>query len=163
MASITVLVAARRETTRAACLAALASAPDVRVVGEAGSPAEVVAGVRYHQPLVVVLIAPLGSPRVRILLDTLRRGPRPHVLIVARGRSLAAVLDALARGARGHLEPSQMRDDLARAVRALARGEAWCPRRLVPALVERLRLAGRDAPTDSAPWSNGRDSAPRRG
>jgi DNA-binding NarL/FixJ family response regulator len=63
--SITVLVSARHERARRACRQALAAAAGVRVVAEARSAAECLLCVRAVQPHVVVLAAPLGSPRAR--------------------------------------------------------------------------------------------------
>ena len=167
MAPVTVLVAAREATTRAACRAALAEASDVRVVAEAGSAPQLIANVRRRRPRVVVLASPLASPDDRLLLDVLsgapggRRGRRtPRVLVVAPHATDDDVVATLAHGARGHLEPTCVGSWLAPAVRALARGEAWCPRAVVPTLVARLR---EDAtPMDSTHWSNGRRARTRR-
>jgi DNA-binding NarL/FixJ family response regulator len=159
---VTVLVAAREEGTRAACRAALADAADVRVVAEAGTARQVLAGVRRRRPRVVVLASPLASPDDRLLLGVLR-GPRtPRVLVVAPRGSEDDVASTLAYGARGHLEPARVHTWLAPAVRALARGEAWCPRAVVNALVERLREREHAAPKDTTPWSNGRRARGRR-
>lgn len=160
MGSITVLVAARRGTTRRACLAALADATGVRVVAEARSPAECLLRVRASRPHVVVLAAPLDSPRARTLLDALSAAPRIRVVVVAAG-ARNAVIDALAQGARGHLPPARVRPWLARAVRAVARGDLWCSRALVPTVVARVartRSPRGIVPTDTARWSNGRRS-----
>lgn len=104
----------------------------------ARSIAHVLAGVRRHRPRVVVLVAPLASPRSLILLDALSGAPRTRVLVIARARSSGATVDAMIRGARGHLGPSRVRERLAAAVRAVARGDAWCSRQVVPAFVVRL-------------------------
>ncbi|MBI1736292.1 MAG: hypothetical protein HYR51_14050 [Candidatus Rokubacteria bacterium] len=166
MGPVTVLVAARQKTTRAACLAALAEASDVRVVAEARTAPQVLAGVRTRRPRVVVLASPLASSSDdRLLLDVLSAGRAPRVLVVAPRRSDDEVVTTLAHGARGHLEPTRVRAWLAPAVRAVARGEAWCPRALVRTLVARLRddaSAPGATPKDTVPWSNGRRGPRRR-
>ena len=167
MGPVTVLVAAREERTRAACRAALAHALDVRVVAEAGTAPQLLAGVRTRRPRVVVLASPLASPDDRLLLDVLsdpgapagRRPRTPRVLVVAPKGTDAEVAATLAHGARGHLEPGRIRTWLAPAVRAIARGEAWCSRALVGTLVARLRatdLTSEPALEGTVPWSNGR-------
>ena len=163
MDPVTVLVAGRPETRRA-CVAALADSPDVRVVGQARGPAEVLFRARYARPRVVVLASALGTTRHRILLTALAAAPGVDVLVVAPPRP-RAVLDALAVGARGHVEPRRVRQWLAKAVRAVANGDAWCSRRLEGALAARIAReskARRDAPRDVAPWSNGRRPPRRR-
>jgi DNA-binding NarL/FixJ family response regulator len=160
MRPITVLVAARRRTTRRACLAALADAAGVRVVAEARSPAECLLRVRDARPHVVVLAAPLDSPRARTLLDALSAAPRLRVLVVAAG-ARDEIIDALAQGARGHLSPARVRAWLARAVRVVAGGDLWCSRALIATVVTRVartQSARGIVPTDTAPWSNGRRS-----
>lgn len=154
MGRITVLVAARRETTLRACRSALAGAADVRVVAEARSAAECLFRVREVRPQVVVLASAPASPHARVLLAALTAAPHLSVLVVASGPP-ATGLEALVRGARGHLHPARVRPWLAHAVRTVAQGDLWCSRTLATTIVARLV-----APTDTAPWSNGR--RPRR-
>ena len=160
MRPITVLVAGHRETIRRACRTALAGASDLRVIAEARNAAECLFRVRTERPHVVVLAAPPGSRRARILLSALSVARRPGVLVVVAGPPATGV-DALAGGARGHLHPARVRPYLARAVRTIAQGDLWCSRALATTIVARLtesQARRRLVPTDTAPWSNGRRS-----
>ena len=158
MATVTVLVAGRRQGIRRACVAALADSPDVRVVAEARGPAEALFQARHARPRVVVLASALGSARHRMLVTALTAAPGVEVLLVAPARSPRPVLDAFAGGARGHVEPRRVRQWLAPAVLAVAAGDAWCSRRVEGALASRIVREG----AVLAPWSNGRRHSRRR-
>jgi DNA-binding NarL/FixJ family response regulator len=139
VASITVLVAARRPETRAVCRRVLGRGRDVRLVGLAASAFEVLGRVLTLKPRVVVLEASLWPRAIEPLVALLHdRAPETRVLIVGARVPSVRVVDALAHGAHGHLERDHLGARLAHAVRAVAAGEAWISRRLVPSVLSRL-------------------------
>lgn len=135
---ITVLISGRQHATRAACLAALAGASDLRVVAEPRTAAETLAAAHRLRPDVVVVASPLASRELHRLLDALTTARRPRVLLVAPARSDAVVVTALTRGARGHVPPARVARWLARAVGTVARGGTWYARTLEREIVARV-------------------------
>jgi DNA-binding NarL/FixJ family response regulator len=136
---------------------ALARDPGTRVVALAGSPFELARALTTFEPRVVVLGAGMGSRSLLSLLDAFSLvNVRSRILLVGGRGSRASVLDALAHGAHGHLTVRAIAARLAAAVRALDAGQAWCSRRIVPALLARLlpESAARGR-RSTGRWSNG--------
>ena len=160
---ITVLVAARHPAIRASCVRALAADPSTRVVALARSPFELARALTTLEPRVVVLGAGMGRRSVTSLLDAFSvANVRSRVLLVGGRTSRGALLDALAHGAHGHLRARAITARLTTAVRAVDAGQAWCSRRLVPALLARLvRDPGPRGHRSTGRWSNGLPSATR--
>jgi DNA-binding NarL/FixJ family response regulator len=140
VAPITVVVAARRPATQAACARALDGERDVRVVGRAETALGTVQDALALRPRVLVLEASLWPGALTALLRLIRaRAPRTRVLVVGSRVPVRRVLDALAHGAHGHLERGRLGAWLARAVRVIAAGQTWFSRKLVPNVLSRLR------------------------
>lgn len=166
MSPITVVVAVPDRAARAACASALAGDPRVRVVAHVQSTFDMVAAVLRHRPRVLVLGAGVARRSLAVLAEVLgAAGGRTRILVVGPRATRAEVLDVLAHGAHGHLERRLIHGALAKAVRVVDEGQAWCSRKLVPALVDRLfgapaaaATAGR---TSIGRWSNGQPPATR--
>jgi DNA-binding NarL/FixJ family response regulator len=140
VSAITVLVAAPRRATRAACARALGGAPDVHVVGGAATALDTLRDAGALRPRVLVLDARVWPRALTALLPLLRtRAPRTRVLVLGGRLAVPELLDTLAHGAHGHLERGRLRARLARAVRVVAAGETWLSRKLVPNVLCRLR------------------------
>jgi DNA-binding NarL/FixJ family response regulator len=106
--------------------AELAKAPDaVDIVGEAGTVAEAVDGIRRHQPTVVLLDVHMPDGGGKAVLDRVRPA-QPDVRFLALSVSDAAedVIGVIRAGARGYVTKTISGPDLAAAVRRVADGDA---------------------------------------
>jgi DNA-binding NarL/FixJ family response regulator len=105
--------------------AALATAPDVELVGEASNGRELLAVVAGAAPDVVLTDLAMpdldGAAATRALLA---RQPDLGVLVLTMHADDESVVRALRAGARGYLLKGAGRDELVRAVLAVAAGEA---------------------------------------
>lgn len=138
MAPITVFLADRKRTRRAACLRLLRPEKGVQVVGEARSGLEALAAAR-RRPRLLLLDWALATGGEFALLRILRKqSPKTKVLLLTRPTSQARLLDALAHGARGYLDARALRRFLPKAVRLVDAGEAWVPRKMVAKILDRL-------------------------
>jgi DNA-binding NarL/FixJ family response regulator len=111
---------------RSGVRAELAQAPDtVDIVGEAGTVAEAVEGIRRHQPAVVLLDVHMPDGGGKAVLDRVRPA-QPDVLFLALSVSDAAedVIGVIRAGARGYVTKTISGPDLADAIRRVADGDA---------------------------------------
>lgn len=139
MSPITVVIADRLKSRRAACRRLLEPEGRVEVVGETRDSLNTVAAVGRLRPRVLLLDLRLSEGDGVALLPVLRRkSPRTRVLLLTSRASEARILDALSCGARGSLDRKAAPTFLAKAVMAVDAGEAWVPRRMVGKIVERL-------------------------
>ena len=106
-------------------VAALATAPDVELVGEATGGRELLAEVARTRPDVVLTDLAMpdmdGATATRALLD---HDPGLGVLVLTMHADDESVFRALRAGARGYLLKGAGRDELVRAILAVAAGEA---------------------------------------
>ncbi|GLH95604.1 response regulator transcription factor [Phytohabitans aurantiacus] len=105
--------------------AALASAAEVEIVGEAADGQELLAVVDQTRPDVVLtdLTMP-GMSGAAATKQLLARYPQLGVLVVTMHEDDESLLDAMRAGARGYLLKGADRADIVRAIVAVARGEA---------------------------------------
>jgi DNA-binding NarL/FixJ family response regulator len=111
---------------RSGVRAELAQAPDaVDIVGEAGTVAEAVDGIRRHQPAVVLLDVHMPDGGGKAVLDRVRPA-QPDVRFLALSVSDAAedVIGVIRAGARGYVTKTISGPDLADAIRRVADGDA---------------------------------------
>ena len=125
MDKITILIADDHPPLRAGLRALLESAPDVVVVGEAGSGAEAVIQASKLQPDVILMDVQMpdvnGIEATRRILHT---SPHIAILVLTMFEDDDFVFAALRAGARGYLLKGTMKADLLRAIHAVASGEA---------------------------------------
>jgi DNA-binding NarL/FixJ family response regulator len=111
---------------RSGVRAELAGAVDtVQIVGEAGTVAEAVEGIRRTAPDVVLLDVHMPDGGGRAVLERVRPA-QPDVRFLALSVSDAAedVIGVIRAGARGYVTKTISGDDLAAAVRRVADGDA---------------------------------------
>jgi DNA-binding NarL/FixJ family response regulator len=102
------------------------TAPDVQVVGEAGSGAEAVEVARQLRPDVVVLDLDMpGVDGVATIPALLALAPPPRVLIVSMHPEQERLLEALRAGACGYLMKDAAEQELVDAIRVVATGEVY--------------------------------------
>ena len=132
---IRVLVVVDHPLFRDGVVAALLTAPDVEVVGEAGDVASATAAAAELRPDVVLMDLQLpdgsGTDATRAVLAT---DPAVRVLVMTMSDDDEAVVAAMRAGARGYVIKGTGRDDVLHAVRTVAAGGAV----FSPAVADRL-------------------------
>ncbi|MBE8474992.1 response regulator transcription factor [Streptomyces sp. 3R004] len=120
-----ILVCDDHAVVRAGLLALLDSAPDIEVVGEAGTGEEALALAAKLTPDVVLMDLQLGEGIDGV--ETTRRltsapGDRPHVLVLTTYDTDADITRAIEAGATGYLLKAERPDELFAAIHAAAEG-----------------------------------------
>ncbi|MCE0534160.1 response regulator transcription factor [Kineosporia rhizophila] len=110
---------------------------DLRLVGEAGSPAEVVARVEQGRPDVVLLEASAAGSLATCAALT-SRFPGLGVLMLSSLPDDRLVLAAIQHGARGYVVQDADTTELVRAIRAVGRGDSALDARSTAAMVRSL-------------------------
>lgn len=152
---ISVLIADDQDLVREGLRMMLDAEPDISVVGEASDGNEALAGVRRHDPDVLVMDIRMptldGIEATRRLTES---DARPRILILTTFDLDEYVYRAMKAGASGFLLKDATREQLAAGVRTVAGGESL----LAPAVRgawSRTSAAGRsrapDDPTQSRP------------
>jgi DNA-binding NarL/FixJ family response regulator len=131
--------------------------PDLRVVGEAGNPAQAMAVVAATHPAVVLVdlrLSPSSDTQGIDLCAKLHAAhPDVSVLVLTTVIDDQLVLDAIHNGARGYVVKEIDTSELVRAIRAVSRGESAFDSRSAAAMVrsinaapaaERRQLTGRE-------------------
>jgi DNA-binding NarL/FixJ family response regulator len=132
---VRVLIADDHASFRSGLRALLATAPDLRVVGEAASGDEAVGLAAALQPDVILMDLSMpgidGVEATRRIVDAT---PHVAILVVTMDGDDESVFAAVQAGARGYVLKGAQRAELFRAVRAVAAGDAI----FGPAIARRL-------------------------
>ena len=103
----------------------LAAVPDLEVVGEAATGAEVVTAAAAAQPDVIVMDLHMpGLNGIEATRRVLQTSPHISVLVLTMLDDDASVFAAMRAGARGYLLKDADQDETIRAIRAVGSGEA---------------------------------------
>ncbi|MFJ9077888.1 response regulator [Streptomyces sp. NPDC102278] len=150
-AALRIVIADDERMVRTALRVILEAEPDLEVVGEAGSGAEVVPLVRSLAPDVVLMDVRMpeidGIRATEQILDTMAAPPR--IVVVTTFENDSYVYEALRAGAAGFLLKRADPDELIGAVRLVGRGDSL----LFPAAVRSLAAAYAPAPYGPSPHS----------
>ncbi|MBF6088994.1 response regulator [Nocardia cyriacigeorgica] len=127
---------------RAGLRALLDSAPDIDVIGEAGSGAEVVTLAAALHPDVVLMDLQLGGDfdgveatrRITALPE-----PRPHVLVLTTFDTDADISRAIAAGATGYLLKAEPPEELFAAIHTAAAGRTALSAPVAGRVMARMR------------------------
>jgi DNA-binding NarL/FixJ family response regulator len=124
-APVRILVCDDHAVVRAGLLALLDSAPDIEVVGEAGTGEEALALAAKRAPDVVLMDLQLGEGIDGV--ETTRRltstpGSCAHVLVLTTYDTDADITRAIEAGATGYLLKAERPDELFAAIHAAAEG-----------------------------------------
>ena len=125
MTTMRVLIADDHLFYREGVRALLGNAPDITIVGEAGSGDEAVARAAELQPDVILMDLKMpGMNGIDATRKILQTDPRVGVLVVTMFDDDDSVFAVMRAGARGYLLKDADQEELVRAITAVHRGEA---------------------------------------
>lgn len=142
---ITVLLVDDHAMVRQGVRAFLATQPDLRVVGEAGSGAEGAALAGQLIPDVVLMdLVMSGMDGVEATRQVKRVSPRSQVIVLTSYHEDEHIFPALKAGALSYLLKDIGPNDLAEAIRKAAQGEAMLHPRVAARVIKELQGGNRD-------------------
>ena len=119
--------------------------PDLRIIGEAGTPAQAMAVVATTRPMIVLLDLRLSPSSDTEGIDVCAKlhaaHPEVSVLVLTTVIDDQLVLDAIHNGARGYVVKEVDTSELVRAIRAVSRGESAFDSRSAAAMVRCINAA----------------------
>jgi len=141
---IKLLIADDRWVVREGLKRMIAQCADMKVVGEAATPDDVLERLQPTEVDVILLDAWLGGPKTRGLIrEVRRRHARCRVLVLnVHGRDPNA-LRLLGTGAAGYLGKDHSREQLIDAIRQVVRGASYVSPSLASRLISDWRGGGR--------------------
>jgi DNA-binding NarL/FixJ family response regulator len=124
-APIRLVIADDHQLFRDGVRALLTAAPDLELVGEAGTGDEAIAQAATQQPDVVLMDLQMpGTNGVDATRRIVQASPHVRVLVVTMFEDDHSVFSAMRAGARGYVLKGAKYDEMLRAIRAVAGGEA---------------------------------------
>jgi NarL family two-component system response regulator YdfI len=141
MKNISILIAASDQRVRDQCRQILQQSDNTWIIGESDNTSHTVESIQNTHPGVLILGLDLVKDSHSILVQLIRtRSPGTRVIILANESEHEDILEALAAGAKGYMKYEDIAPFLLRAVQKVYyEGEAWVPRKMVSAILERLR------------------------
>lgn len=130
---------------RAGLLALLGSAPDIEVVGEAGTGEEAIALAAKLAPDVVLMDLQLGEgmdgveATRHITSPSTTPAPTPHVLVLTTYDTDADITRAIEAGATGYLLKAERPEELFAAIHAAAQGRTTLSPPVASRVMARMR------------------------
>ncbi|MFF7181844.1 response regulator [Streptomyces sp. NPDC008121] len=146
--TVRILLCDDHAVVRAGLLALLGSAPDIEVVGEAGSGEEAVAMAAKLAPDVVLMDLQLG-PGIDGVEATRRIAtPDVHVLVLTTYDTDADITRAIGAGATGYLLKAERPEELFAAIHSAAQGRTTLSPPVASRVMDRMRGAAGPTLTD---------------
>ncbi|MGW5735414.1 MULTISPECIES: response regulator [Streptomyces] len=140
--SVRLLVCDDHIVVRAGLLALLGSAPDIEVVGEAGTGEEAIALATKLAPDVVLMDLQLGEGMDGVEATrqiTSAAGPVPHILVLTTYDTDADITRAIEAGATGYLLKAERPEELFAAIHAAAQGRTTLSPPVASRVMARMR------------------------
>ncbi|MFJ9807968.1 response regulator [Streptomyces sp. NPDC101158] len=145
---VRILLCDDHAVVRAGLLALLGSAPDIEVVGEAGSGEEAVAMASHLRPDVVLMDLQLGTG-IDGVEATRRIAPTGvHVLVLTTYDTDADITRAIGAGATGYLLKAERPEELFAAIHSAAQGRTTLSAPVASRVMDRMRGAAAPSLTD---------------
>ncbi|MFE5481806.1 response regulator [Streptomyces sp. NPDC056527] len=148
--TVRILLCDDHAVVRAGLLALLGSAPDIEVVGEAGSGEEVVAMAAKLRPDVVLMDLQLGAgiDGVEATRRIARSTSGVHVLVLTTYDTDADITRAIEAGATGYLLKAERPEELFAAIHSAAQGRTTLSPPVASRVMDRMRGAAGPTLTD---------------
>ncbi len=124
---IRVALAEEQGIVRWALREALAKAPGIEVVGDAGTVEETIAMIRDAKPDVLVIDTTLRDHSGFDVLAQIRQLETGPIVVLAPHTEPGYAARAIAAGAHGYVAKSETPERLLEAIRAVSRGEQFLP------------------------------------
>lgn len=125
-------------------------APDIEVVGEAGTAAETLLLAPQLQPNILLLDINLpGTDGLRLLRELVPRLPDTQIVMLTVSSSRRDLAEAVRSGAAGYLTKDLTPDALQRAVRGIRSGDLAMSRSMAADVIRDLASGPRRAVSDS--------------
>jgi DNA-binding NarL/FixJ family response regulator len=124
---IRVALAEEQGIVRWALREALANAPEIELVGDAGTVEETIAMIRDAKPDVLVIDTTLRDHSGFDVLAQIRQLETGPVVVLAPHTEPGYAARAIAAGAHGYVSKSEGPERLLEAIRAVSRGEQFLP------------------------------------
>jgi DNA-binding NarL/FixJ family response regulator len=156
--AVRVVVADDHPMFRFGLSAAIGAAPEIDLVGEASSGADLVDLVQHRSPDVVITdLAMPGTDGVSATRQIRDRFPQVAVLVLTMHEDDEALFGAIRAGARGYLLKGADGDDIVRAVLTVARGDVVYGTSVAQRIMDFFTGAHRDHVTTVFPDLTGRE------
>lgn len=141
MRNVSIYIADPDPAVRDHCRRLLQDTDNAWVIGEADNTGHAVESIQNVHPGVLILGLDLVKDSHSILIQLVRtRSPGTQVIILANETDQVEILDTLAAGAKGYMSYDDLDIFLSKAVhKVYYDGEAWIPRKMVSAILDRLR------------------------
>jgi len=144
-APIDILIAVAVRLYRDGLAAALGAQEHLRIMGTAGTPTEVLAGVRDLRPHLVIVDVSLED--ILSLMRALRAASsNSRILAIAVREEISTILNYAEAGADGFVTANSSVAELVEAIKRTAAGELLCSPRIAAQLLQRATHHG-DTPT----------------
>ena len=125
ISTIRIIIADDHTLLRDGLRALFGSVPDIEVVGEAESGADVISKSELLQPDVILMdIQMPGINGIQATRQIVSKQPDIGVIVVTMYKDDDSVFAAMRAGARGYILKGADQDEMLRAIRAVANGEA---------------------------------------
>jgi two-component system response regulator DegU len=133
--TLIILIAEQSEILRTGIRALLADAPDLVILRDVATPAELFARMGEESPNILLLgLNPPYEKTLEIIQEVRRRRPATHLILLADHISESGLLELIKAGVKGHLPTRSPAHALKKALRAVAEGEYWVGRNLIDTL-----------------------------
>lgn len=143
MRNVSIYIADPDPGVRDQCRRLLQDTDNAWIIGETDNTGHAVESIQNNHPGVLILGLDLVKESHSILIQLVRsRSPGTQVIILANETDQVEILDTLAAGAKGYMSYGDLDIYLPKAVQKVYYdGEAWIPRKMVSAILDRLRSA----------------------
>lgn len=141
MKNISIVIADTNQGVRDQCKQILQQSDKSWIVGESDNTGQTVESIQTAHPGVLILGMDLVKDSHSILVQLVRsRSPGTQIIVLANDTEHEEILDTLAAGAKGYMRYEELDAFLLKAVQKVYYdGEAWVPRKMISAILDRLR------------------------
>ena len=156
--TIRIIIADDHTLLRDGLRALFASVPDIEVIGEAESGADVISKAEQLQPDVILMdIQMPGINGIQATRQIVSKQPEIGVIVVTMYKDDDSVFAAMRAGARGYILKGADQQEMLRAIRAVASGEALFGPEIATRLVNFFSSPQANLPSQAFPELTSRE------